>query len=86
MGLQPSYLWFEASKASLLSLKGLSFQLLFGYVLEKLDCLVSETGLSGFHGFNYPNRTYPFTVSLIPHHSPLKFYRERDPKTPICDL
>jgi hypothetical protein len=32
MGLQPFYLWFQASKASLLSLKGLSFQGLFGSV------------------------------------------------------
>jgi hypothetical protein len=86
MGLQLSYLWSQAYKASLLSLKGLSFPWLFGFALEKLDCPVLETELSNFHRFIYPNITYPFIVSLIPHLSPLKFYREGDPKTPIGDF
>jgi hypothetical protein len=66
--------------------KGLSYQRVVLTVQEKLDCPVIETRLFGFHGFNYSNITYPFTVSLIPHLSPLKFYREGDPKTPIGDL
>jgi hypothetical protein len=31
-------------------------------VQKKLDCSVSETRLSDFHGFNYPGITYPFTL------------------------
>jgi hypothetical protein len=85
MGLQPSYLRFQASKASLLSLKGLCFQGLFGSVLEKLDCLVSETGLSGFCGFNPLDRTYPFTYSLTSLSLSLKNNHEGDPKTHIGD-
>jgi hypothetical protein len=33
-------------------------------VQEKLDCSVSKTGLSGFHGFKTLDRTYPFTIFL----------------------
>jgi hypothetical protein len=65
-------------------------QRLFLVVQEKLDCLVSETGLSDFHGFNPspppPDRTYPFTV--FSHFSlslSLKNNCEGDPKTSIGD-
>jgi hypothetical protein len=44
--------------------KGLSYQRLILVVQEKSDYPVSETGLSGFHGFKPLDRTYPFTVFL----------------------
>jgi hypothetical protein len=44
--------------------KGLSYQRVVLIVQEKPDCSVSETGLSGFHGFNPLDRTYPFTFFL----------------------
>jgi hypothetical protein len=62
MGLQPSYLWFQASKASLLSLKGLSYQRVVLTVQEKPDYPVSETRLSGFHGFNPTGQNLPLHI------------------------
>jgi hypothetical protein len=55
MDLQPSYLWFQASKASLLSLKGFEHQMGMSIIQSKLDCPVLKTGVSGFCVFNaYP--------------------------------
>jgi hypothetical protein len=39
--------------------KGLSYQRLILVVQEKLDCPVSETGLSSFHGFKPPGQNLP---------------------------
>jgi hypothetical protein len=62
--------------------KGLCYQRLILVIQEKLDCPVSETGLSDFHGFKPPDRTYPFTIfSLLSLTH--KSNREGEPKTPI---
>jgi hypothetical protein len=64
--------------------KGLNYQSLILVVQEKLDCLISETRLSSFHGFKPPGQNLPlhhfsyFSLSL-------KNNREGDPKTPIGD-
>jgi hypothetical protein len=39
--------------------KGLSFQRLILVVQKKLDCPVSEIGLSSFHGFKAPGQILP---------------------------
>jgi hypothetical protein len=39
--------------------KGLSYQMLILVIQEKSDCLVSETRLSGFHGFKPPGLNLP---------------------------
>jgi hypothetical protein len=42
--------------------KGLIYQRVVLIVQEKLDCPVSEIGLSGFYGFNPLDRTYPSPI------------------------
>jgi hypothetical protein len=44
--------------------KGLSYQRLMLVVQEKLDCPVSEIGLSGFYGFKPPGQNLPFHCFL----------------------
>jgi hypothetical protein len=63
--------------------KGLSYQRVVLTLQEKLDYPVSESGISGFRGFNPPDRTYPFIYSLTSHSHSLKNNRKGDPKTPI---
>jgi hypothetical protein len=64
--------------------KGLSYHMLILVVQEKLDCLVSETGLFGFCLFKPPGQNLP--LHRFSHFSlSLKNNREGDPKTPIGD-
>jgi hypothetical protein len=67
--------------------KGSSYQRLILVVQEKLGCLISEIGLSGFRGFKPPRQNIPlhhfshFSLSLS-----LKNNHEGDPKSPIGDF
>jgi hypothetical protein len=64
--------------------KGLSYQRLILVLQEKLDCPVSEIGLSGFHGFKPPGQNLPlhwFSHLSLSH----KNNREGGHKTPIGD-
>jgi hypothetical protein len=45
--------------------KGLSYQRVVLIVQEKPDCSVSETGLSGFHGFNPWTELIPSLFSSL---------------------
>jgi hypothetical protein len=63
--------------------KGLSYQRLILVVQEEPDCPVSETGLSGFHGFKHPGQNLPFHHFLTS--LSLKNDYEGDPKTPNGD-
>jgi hypothetical protein len=65
--------------------KGLNYQRLILVVQEKLDCPVSETGLSGFHGLKPPGQNLPLhRFSHFPLSLSHKNNREGDPRPPLA--